>query len=129
MPAMQRPHRRHQHRLHRPFAHMRMDPVSRFDNFHFQEFVISSEVERSPDKVIERLCDTGLAAFLHRISPCPCEIRRKCSPLITKLRLITTETFMETVAFITAEAGDDLVVSFAVQCPDDPSAIESLILL
>jgi hypothetical protein len=31
--------------------------------------------------------------------------------------------------FITAETGDDLIVSFAVQRPDDPSAIESLTLL
>jgi hypothetical protein len=36
---------------------------------------------------------------------------------------------MERVTFITAEAGDDLVLSFAVQRPDDPSAIESLILM
>ena len=30
---------------------------------------------------------------------------------------------------MTAEAGDDLVLSFAVQRPDDPAAIESLILI
>jgi hypothetical protein len=36
---------------------------------------------------------------------------------------------VERVAFITAETGDDLVLSFAVQCPDDPSEIESLILM
>jgi hypothetical protein len=36
---------------------------------------------------------------------------------------------MERVLFITAEAGDDLVLSFAVQRHDDPSEIESLILL
>ena len=36
---------------------------------------------------------------------------------------------MERVAFITAETGDDLVLSFAVQCHDDASEIESLILL
>ena len=37
-------------------------------------------------------------------------------------------TRMERVAFITSETGDDLILSFAVQCPDDPSEIESLIL-
>jgi len=31
--------------------------------------------------------------------------------------------------FITTEAGDDLILSFAVQRPQDPSAIESLILM
>jgi|SRR5271157_3998108 len=36
---------------------------------------------------------------------------------------------MERVAFITAETGDDLVLSFAVQCHDDASEIESLILM
>jgi hypothetical protein len=36
---------------------------------------------------------------------------------------------MERVAFITAETGDDLVLSFAVQCHDDASEIESLILI
>ncbi|TXL69045.1 hypothetical protein FHP25_40415 [Vineibacter terrae] len=36
---------------------------------------------------------------------------------------------MDTVAFITVELGDDLIVSFAVQKPDDPSWIESLTLL
>ncbi len=36
---------------------------------------------------------------------------------------------VERVSFITAETGDDLVLSFAVQCPDDPSEIESLILM
>src|SRR4051794_30789384 len=36
---------------------------------------------------------------------------------------------MERVSFITTEAGDDLVVSFAVQQPDDPSAIDSLTLI
>jgi len=36
---------------------------------------------------------------------------------------------MERVTFITVEAGDDLVLSFAVQRPDDWSAIESLILV
>ena len=37
---------------------------------------------------------------------------------------------METVAFITTETGDDLIVSFAV-CPtdDDPTEVESLTLL
>ena len=36
---------------------------------------------------------------------------------------------MERVRFITMEAGDDLILSFAVQCRDDPAAIESLILI
>lgn len=36
---------------------------------------------------------------------------------------------METVSFITTEAGDDLILSFAVQVPDDRFGIESLILL
>jgi hypothetical protein len=36
---------------------------------------------------------------------------------------------MESVSFITTEAGDDLILSFAVQRPDDPSAIDSLILI
>jgi hypothetical protein len=36
---------------------------------------------------------------------------------------------MERVSFITTEAGDDLILSFAVQRPDDPSAIESLTLI
>jgi hypothetical protein len=36
---------------------------------------------------------------------------------------------MDTVSFITSELGDDLVVSFAVQTPEDPSEIESLTLL
>jgi len=36
---------------------------------------------------------------------------------------------METVSFITVETGDDLILSFAVQRHDDPSEIESLILM
>ncbi len=36
---------------------------------------------------------------------------------------------MDTVAFITTESGDDLILSFAVQDLEDPSEIESLILL
>jgi len=36
---------------------------------------------------------------------------------------------MDRVAFITTQRGDDLIVSFAVQVPDDPSEIESLTLL
>ena len=36
---------------------------------------------------------------------------------------------MERVSFITVEAGDDLILSFAVQRHDDPSEIESLILM
>jgi len=36
---------------------------------------------------------------------------------------------MERVSFITVETGDDLILSFAVQCHDDPSEIESLILM
>lgn len=36
---------------------------------------------------------------------------------------------METVAFISTENGDDLIVSFAVIDPADPTGIESLILL
>ncbi|MPW18105.1 hypothetical protein GCT13_14445 [Paraburkholderia sp. CNPSo 3157] len=36
---------------------------------------------------------------------------------------------METVAFITTENGDDLIVSFAVMDPADPTEIESLTLL
>ena len=36
---------------------------------------------------------------------------------------------MERVTFITTEAGDDLILSFAVQRPQDPSAIDSLILM
>jgi len=36
---------------------------------------------------------------------------------------------MDTVAFITATTGDDLIVSFAVQDPEDPLAIESLTLV
>ncbi len=36
---------------------------------------------------------------------------------------------MDTVAFITTETGDDLIVSFAVQDPRDPTAVESLTLI
>ena len=36
---------------------------------------------------------------------------------------------MDIVAFITTERGGDLIVSFAVQKPDDPTEIESLTLL
>ena len=36
---------------------------------------------------------------------------------------------MEIVSFITTEAGDDLILAFAVQRHDDPSWIESLILM
>ena len=36
---------------------------------------------------------------------------------------------MDTVAFITTESGDDLIVSFAVQDLEEPSEIESLTLL
>jgi hypothetical protein len=36
---------------------------------------------------------------------------------------------METVAFISTENGDDLIVSFAVIDPADPTEIESLTLL
>jgi len=36
---------------------------------------------------------------------------------------------MERVSFITTETGDDLILAFAVQRPDDPSEIDSLILL
>src|SRR5438270_12516168 len=36
---------------------------------------------------------------------------------------------MDTVSFISSELGDDLIVSFAVQTPEDPTEIESLILL
>ncbi len=36
---------------------------------------------------------------------------------------------MDSVAFITTDAGDDLIVSFAVQDPHDPTAVESLTLL
>jgi hypothetical protein len=36
---------------------------------------------------------------------------------------------MERVSFITVEANDDLILSFAVQRHDDPSEIESLILM
>ena len=36
---------------------------------------------------------------------------------------------MERVLFITTEAGDDLILSFAVQRHDDPSGIESLTLM
>jgi hypothetical protein len=36
---------------------------------------------------------------------------------------------METVAFITTELGDDLIVSFAIADPTDPTEIESLTLL
>jgi hypothetical protein len=36
---------------------------------------------------------------------------------------------MERVSFITVETGDDLILSFAVQCHDDASSIESLILI
>ena len=36
---------------------------------------------------------------------------------------------MEPVAFISTETGDDLIVSFVVQDPNDPMTIESLILL
>lgn len=36
---------------------------------------------------------------------------------------------METVAFISSENGDDLILSFAVVDPADPSGIESLTLL
>jgi hypothetical protein len=36
---------------------------------------------------------------------------------------------MERVSFISVETGFDLILSFAVQCPDNPSEIESLILM
>lgn len=36
---------------------------------------------------------------------------------------------MEKVSFITAETGDDLVLSFAVQCHNNPAEIESLMLM
>ena len=36
---------------------------------------------------------------------------------------------MDRVAFITTESGDDLILAFAVQDLEDPSEIESLILL
>jgi len=36
---------------------------------------------------------------------------------------------MERVSFITVETGDDLILTFAVQCHDDASEIESLILM
>jgi hypothetical protein len=36
---------------------------------------------------------------------------------------------LELVAFITAQTGDDLVISFAVCKPDDPTDIESLTIL
>ena len=36
---------------------------------------------------------------------------------------------MERVSFITVQTGDDLILSFAVQRHDDPSEIESLILV
>lgn len=36
---------------------------------------------------------------------------------------------MDTVTFVTAESGKDLIVSFAVMDPDEPTEIESLILL
>jgi len=36
---------------------------------------------------------------------------------------------MESVAFITTELSDDLIISFAVQLPDDPGEIESLTLV
>ena len=35
----------------------------------------------------------------------------------------------EFVAFLTAETGDDLIVSFAICEPDDPTDIESLTIL
>src|SRR6266480_2596760 len=38
-------------------------------------------------------------------------------------------THMERVTFITTEAGDDLILSFAVQRPQDTSAIDSLTLI
>lgn len=37
--------------------------------------------------------------------------------------------FWEPVSFISAETGDDLIVSFAVYQPSDPADIESLIVL
>jgi hypothetical protein len=36
---------------------------------------------------------------------------------------------MDSVAFISTETGDDLIVAFAVQDPDDPREIESPTLL
>jgi len=36
---------------------------------------------------------------------------------------------MDTVAFLSMESGKDLIVSFAVMVPDDPTEIESLTLL
>ncbi len=36
---------------------------------------------------------------------------------------------MDSVAFISTETGDDLIVAFAVQDPNDPTEIESLTLL
>jgi hypothetical protein len=42
---------------------------------------------------------------------------------------IIDKKIMETVAFISTENGDDLIVSFAVIDPADPTEIESLTLL
>src|SRR5450759_1191045 len=36
---------------------------------------------------------------------------------------------MDTVSFLTVESGKDLILSFAVMDPDDPTGIQSLILL
>ena len=36
---------------------------------------------------------------------------------------------MERVTFLTTDAGDDLILAFAVQRPDDPADIDSLILI
>ncbi len=56
--------------------------------------------------------------------------QRSRSPIgVAQLWIVRLLTHMERVAFITVDTGDDLVLSFAVQCQDDASEIESLILM
>jgi hypothetical protein len=45
------------------------------------------------------------------------------------LKMKKTRELEELVAFITVESGEDLIIAFAVCRPDDPSDIESLIIL
>jgi hypothetical protein len=56
----------------------------------------------------------------------------KSGKFFQNLELLTmkkTRELRELVAFITVQTGDDLIVSFAVCEPDDPSDIESLTIL
>ena len=70
-----------------------------------------SRNELGKQPALHSSCDRDFAGLVHGVRP--------------NGRL----TRMELVVFITTETGDDLILSFAVQCPRDLSGIESLILL